>query len=132
MAGTTIRVWGVREWRARLERLDSELGDVARDVAKESAQNVGRRARALTPIGPGPRHVRSTINVRDAVVRGGDRAHPYFGWLDFGGRVGINRSVSRPYMRSGRIMFVAYRAERPFVQIRMNRALRAAIRKAGL
>jgi hypothetical protein len=133
MAGQTIRVRGIEEWRANLARLMSGLSDMADDVARESAQGVKRRARALTPVGPGLNgHARSSINVRGATVRGGSRTYPYFGWLDFGGRVGINRSVHRPYLRSGRIMFVAYRGERPLVEARMNRSLTSAARRAGL
>lgn len=73
----------------------SELEDIARGVAQDASRLVPRRSGAAAasyrPQGP-------------AVTFGGPQA-PYVPWLEFGGKVGRSKSVSRPYVKRGRYLY---------------------------
>lgn len=62
---------------------------------------------------------------------GGPKA-PYYPWLDFGGRTGINRSVVRPFYKEGRYLYPTLRRIRPDVEKALGQALVAVARDAGL
>lgn len=124
---------GVALFKAQLAALSSSLPEMADDVGKRTAVIIAGKARALTPIGPGEGgHARNTIQSTGSTVRGGSANHSYFGWLDFGGAVGRNNSVRRPFLKGGRIIFAAYRADKPVLEERMEDSLETAIRRAGL
>ncbi len=128
-----VRWDGLGAWNARLKHLETIMPDVAYDVAERTAVIVAGKARTFTPLGPAANgHARNTIDSRGSTVSGGDRTHPYFGWLDFGGAVGRRNSIKRPFLKGGRIIFAAYRADRPFVEERMEDAVERAVRRAGL
>jgi hypothetical protein len=41
-------------------------------------------------------------------VSGGGNKAPYYPWLDFGGRVGKNKSIRRPFLKDGRYIYAAF------------------------
>lgn len=57
---------------------------------------------------------------------------PHAGFIEFGGRVGRNKSVARPFIRQGRYLFPAAEAEREPVIRTLERELDQLIRRAGL
>ena len=129
-----FNVTGLRELRSALNKLDKSIagelrtglkeaaGVVARDAARAVPRRTGRAAASVRPVSRG-----NTI-----FVQGGGARVPYYGWLEFGGRVGRNRSVSRPKVRNGRYIRPAVaRNEREIVEKAAD-AFRSAARKAGL
>lgn len=130
-----VKVWvtGEKEWQFALKRLEASLPTVEKDSGTESAILVAARARALVPIGPGLNgHVKSTVESTGSTVHGGGFNFRYFGWLEFGGAVGKNNSVRRPWLRSGRYIYRSYREQRPIIEEKMEDALESAIRRSGL
>jgi hypothetical protein len=117
-------------------RAPSEVDAGARRAVKSVAELVARRAQGRVPTGPGAGgHARSSINVvgkgEQAVVNAG-QGFPYFGWLDFGGRVGIRGSVSRPFLNEGRYVYKAYKDQRQEAEQLASTEIKKAIRSAGM
>lgn len=132
--GVTIAVQGLREFNRSLRRLDSEapkglrlaLNGVAAFVVGKIAPTIPRRkgkARASLKVAS----TRTAARIRV----GGSKA-PYFPWLDYGGKTGRNRSVSRPFIKTGRYVYPGLARHRPEVAALVQEALEDLARDAGL
>jgi hypothetical protein len=129
-----IRVEGLREFSQGLKRLDGDMPKVLRlglnsvagvvvDVARPRVASRSGRAR-------GSVRAKST---RTAVrIAGGGKRVPYYGWLDYGGRVGRGRSQVRPFKKQGRYLYPAYYATRDEIPRLLEDALVDVARQAGL
>jgi hypothetical protein len=110
MTGEAIRVTGLREFQRNLKKLDADLPKALRIAFNGAAEVVVDDARPRVARRSG--RAAGTVKARSTqtasrVVGGGNKA-PYYPWLDFGGRVGRRRSVSRPFLKSGRYIYDAY------------------------
>lgn len=132
-----VRVEGLREFLRNLRTIDRQLPKAARQAGNTAAQLVVDDAKPRVPIGPGHRgHAKDSIRVastQSAVrVRAGGKKIPYYGWLDFGGRVGINRSVSRPFIKQGRYLWASFADNRAGVQAALVKSLADVAAEAGM
>lgn len=132
-----IVITGLREFKAGLRRMDSALPRRVRQAANRAAQIVVDAARPRVPTGPARRgHARDSIRVASTAsavrVRGGGARFPYYGWLEFGGRVGRNRSVRRERVSSGRYIRPAYVENADRVRDEMAEGLRDLADSAGV
>jgi hypothetical protein len=132
-----IEVRGLREFRTKLRALDRKLPRGLRVAGNQAADIVVRHAKPKVPIGPGNKgHAMSSIRASStqsaARVSGGGKRFPYYPWLDFGGRVGRNRSVHRPFIQKGRYIWAAFADNRVQVRDELDDALRHVAREAGL
>lgn len=132
-----IRVTGLREFRAGLRRMDKALPKGLRTAGNEAADLVVAEARPKVPLGPGRGgHARSSVRAAStqsaARVRGGGRRFSYYPWLDFGGAVGRNRSVRRPFLKEGRYIWAAFADNRRRVEDELQDALVRVARGAGI
>lgn len=138
MAGhELISMRGLDEFRAKLRKLDRSLPRAVQRAADDAARLVVARTRPRIPIGPGRGgHVRSTLKVassQQAVrVAYGSSRHPYAAWLDFGGRVGRNRSVRRPFIKQGRYVWAAYAEISGRVRTALDEGLADVVRRSGI
>lgn len=110
MTTEAIKVEGLKQFNRDLKALDSDLPKAVRlafnaavDLVVATAKpgvpsRSGRAARSIKP--------RST-RTQARVSAGGNKA-PYYPWLDFGGRVGRRKAVSRPVLKEGRYLYAAY------------------------
>ena len=110
MSAEAIRVTGLAEFRRNLKTLDSELPKALRMAFNGAADIVVNDARPRVKRRSG--RAAASVKARSTqtasrVVGGGNKA-PYYPWLDFGGRVGRARSVSRPFLKNGRYIYDAY------------------------
>jgi hypothetical protein len=129
-----IHIEGLREFSQGLKRLDGDMpkvlrlglngvADVVVDVARPRVASQSGRAR-------GSVRAKST---RTAVrVAGGGKRVPYYGWLDYGGKVGRGRSQVRPFKKEGRYLYPAYYASRDRFDELLEDALVDVARQAGL
>lgn len=62
----------------------------------------------------------------------GGRAAPYYPWLDWGGKVGRNNSVVRPYQGDGRYVYPTLAQERTAIERMLEDVLDRIARDAGL
>lgn len=105
-----IKVQGLKELRNSLKALDSDLPKALRLAFNDSADIVvsDAKPRVARQTGRAKGTVRARSTQKSARVAGGGRRAPYYPWLDFGGRVGRNRSVNRPFLKDGRYIYNAY------------------------
>lgn len=132
MADPVIRVEGVRELRKALNDIDAALAKELTTGLAEIAAVVADKARTRMPFLTGT--AAGAVKVRKksaaaAISIGGQKA-PYGAWLDFGGRVGRNKSVSRPVIRGGRYVYPSLAEAGPEVE-RMLEELFERLRRAG-
>lgn len=129
-----IRIEGLREFQRALKRMNADLPKALRVAFNAAGDIVVQVARPDIPTKSG--HAKTSVKARSTqtavrVVGGGNKA-PYYPWLDFGGKVGRNRSVSRPFLADGRYIYNAYYTHRDDVQDATVRALTDAATAAGM
>lgn len=132
-----IKIEGLAEFSRNLRKLDADLPKALRLANNEAAQLIVDQAVPKVPLGPGVGgHARSSIKARstrtEGRVSGGGKRYPYYPWLDFGGSTGRNRSVRRPFIRSGRYIFDTYEDNRSRVQQTLLEALLEVAAQAGV
>jgi len=129
-----IRIDGLADFGRNLKKLDAELPKALRVALNEAANVVVGHAVSPVPkrSGRGAASIKARSTAKAVrVVEGGNRA-PYMPWLDFGGRVGRKRSVSRPFMKDGRYIYEAYFAHKDeFGQV-LTHALVDVANKVGV
>lgn len=110
MSTEAIRVTGLKEFQRNLKKLDADLPKALRMAFNGAADVVVKdasgRVKRKSGRAAGSVKARST-QTASRVVGGGNKA-PYYPWLDFGGKVGRNRSVTRPFLKHGRYIYDAY------------------------
>lgn len=123
--------------RLALRRLEGEIPRIQTESGMKAARMIARDARGKVPLGPAEGgHARSSVvaqmtSIGPQVTGGGSR-FPYFGWLDFGGRVGINDSVFRPFLKTGRYIWRSYADSALRVRLIMRDELADGARRSGL
>ncbi|HVV37584.1 MAG TPA: hypothetical protein VHC63_13325 [Acidimicrobiales bacterium] len=109
-----IGVVGLIEVQRALRQVSDELPRELRQLHKRVSEIVARNAQGRAPELSG--RLRASLvaraEQRGASIKGGGARVPYYGFIDFGGRVGRNKSVERPFIREGRIIFPAIVATR--------------------
>lgn len=129
-----IRVEGLVEFQRKLKALDGESQKQIRLVLNDAAELVVTKSRSLVPrrSGAAAASIKAQSTQRQGRVKGGSGRVPYYAWLDFGGSVGRNNSIKRPFYKDGRYIYKVFDANRDVVQQRMVAGLDRLIRKAGL
>lgn len=133
---------GIAKVQGQLTALSNESESELHESGRESAQSVSDRTRAAFPSGaPLGGHATSSIETDEPSVgpgwpgsraKAGNAKHSYVGFVDFGGSVGRKKKTKRPYKKSGRFMFAkAAKSERPELEPKMDRHMRAAAQKTG-
>lgn len=105
-----IKIDGLAQFSRNLKKLDADLPKALRIAFNEAADLVVNDAVPSIPkkSGKAARSVKAR-STRNAVrIAGGGNRAPYYPWLDFGGRVGKNRSVKRPFYSDGRYIYESY------------------------
>ncbi len=113
------------------------LPDEAREITEDAAEALVLWTRAKIPLGPARNgHVKYTLKATTEgpfiAVEGGDSAHSYFGWLEFGGRVGVNNSVYREVRREGRYIYPTLARRKGDIESLMLDGLDDLMRRHGI
>jgi phage gpG-like protein len=129
-----VNVRGVKELQAALRQVETKLPRELRVAFNDAARSVVSRAGGQVPKRTGrlSSSVRAASTQRTGRVAMGSAAVPYAGFIEFGGRVGRNKSVNRQFVRRGRYLFPAAMRERDTVIRDLENALEGLIRRAGL
>lgn len=129
-----IEVRGMRELRASLRQASADAPKGLRLAQNRAAEIVLNEARPRVPTRTG--RARASLRARSTAlytrVAGGSARAPYYPWLDFGGKVGRGRSVSRPYRKSGRYIWYAYELRKRELGQALSKELAGVIEGAGL
>jgi hypothetical protein len=130
-----VEVDGLAELRSQLRQFaDRDLPKALQRANKAAAETVAEAARRRAPERSGAlrKSIRATASQTGSFVREGNAKVPYASWIDFGGRVGRNRSVSRPFMKGGRILYPAFAERRSAVVDAYDDVIVDLIRRSGL
>lgn len=118
MAGNTIQVRGLRELRGALRDVDKTLGPELRKGLNEVADIVLNTARPLVPTRSGKARasLKAGSTEKAVQIKAGGAKAPYWGWLDFGGKVGRAKSVRRRFEPEGRYIYPTLRKRRDEIE----------------
>lgn len=129
-----LKISGLREFQAALKQMDGESQKQLRVVLNTAADTVAQGARRRVPrrTGRAAASVKAASSQREARVQGGSKKASYYGWLDFGGRIGKNKSVRRPFVERGRYIYPTYSANRDGIMKALEQGLVDLARNSGL
>lgn len=129
-----IGIKGLRELQSALKDLDGESQKLIRVALNDAAETVaqGARRRMPTKTGKAKSTVRVASTQREAKVKEGSAKAPYVAWLDYGGKVGEGKRVSRPFIREGRYLYPTYSANHASIMNGLEKRLTQLIETAGL
>jgi Bacteriophage HK97-gp10, putative tail-component len=131
-----LKVDGLAQFSRNLRKLDADLPKQLRVALNTAAQQLVDDARPRIPTRTGKaRKSLRAASTRTAVrIRAGGRRAPYYPWLDFGGKVGRNKSVARPFYKDGRFIYKSYRdlTRAGTFQATLSQALLGVVRSAGI
>lgn len=136
MSKDALRIEGLKEFNKALKDVDKNLPKAVRLALNEAADMVVDTAQSKVPRRSG--RARKSLKAKSTrtLVRvgGGGGKAVYYGWLDFGGRVGKSKSVRRPFKKKGRYLYPSYFKHRDSgdIQRKMLDALTDVARKAGM
>lgn len=133
MAGEPVKVKGIIELQKALRKIEKDLPKELAAGLAEAAEIVGAHARTKVPVRTGA--ARDSIKARKqqrsaSLATGGSRA-PYYPWLDFGGRVGRNKTSMREFVKGGRYIFPALAEKDAQVKEKVDEVLARLAKKAG-
>ena len=133
-ADLKIEVHGLREFRTNLRRMDRNLPKGLRTAGNKAAEVVVKHAKPKVPrrTGKAAGSVRAASTQSAARVAGGGARVPYYPWLDFGGAVGRNNSVKRPFYKTGRYIWKSFAEHKGQVQDELHDALVEVAEGAGV
>ena len=130
-----VTVEGLDELRRGLRTAgDKATGTALGQAGKAAADSVAQAARPKVPVRTG----RARASLRAVVASGGGAVAfggakaPYAPWLEFGGRVGRNNSVVRPFKREGRYLYPTLAEEKDRVVRTYAELVDNVLRGAGL
>lgn len=129
-----IKIEGLDQFARNLKKLDADLPKMLRVGLNGAAQIVVDYAKPKVPHRTG--RAAATIKAQSTrsavrVSEGGKRA-PYMPWLDFGGKVGPNKSVHRPFLKDGRFLYAGLNSRRAQIDAAVTAALLDAAAAAGV
>lgn len=135
-----IRIAGLREFQAGLKAIDGEAQKELRVALNDAAQIVVNVAKPKIPrrSGRAAESLKVSSSQREARVKGGSAKVPYYGWLDFGGRVGHGRTgkgegaTHRPFYSDGRYVYPAYYSQQDNITKLLAKRLRQLAEKHGM
>lgn len=106
----TIKISGLKEFNKSLKQIDKDLPKAVRLALNEAGDVIVDYAKPRVPkkSGRAARSVKAKSTRTAVRVAGGGKRAPYYPWLDFGGAVGPDRSVKRPFLEHGRYIYRGY------------------------
>lgn len=129
-----VTVQGLNQFTRSLRKLDAdapkelkvELQGIADLLITRTKRDIPKRT------GNAANSLKARSTQRAVRVGVGGRKAPYYPWLDFGGRTGINESVVRPFYTEGRYLYPNLRKLRPVIEYRLQESLRRVATNAGM
>lgn len=129
-----VKVQGLRELQAALKAAEDGAQKELRVALNRAAELVARGAarRVPTKTGRAKASLRAQSGQREAKVAGGSKKAAYYGWLEFGGRIGRDKATRRPFVQGGRYLWPSYAAQREQVARVIADELEALMKRTGL
>lgn len=128
-----VHVKGLEAFQRGLRQIDNGLGAELRKGLNEVAELVAVEARRHVPIksGAAAASYKAGSSQRAAAVKIGGNKAPYVPWLEWGGRVGRNKSVQRPRVKAGRYLYPALDRNADTVLEKLDEVVARLVAQAG-
>jgi hypothetical protein len=128
-----LHVRGLKEYKAALRQIDKKLGGELRKGLNEVAQVVIEAARPQVPYltGAAQASMKAGSSQNAAQIKVGGAKAPHYMWLEFGGRVGRNKSVVRPFIKGGRYVYPTAAQKHDVLVDKLEDVIGALTRRAG-
>lgn len=129
-----VEVKGLAQMSRALKKLDADLPKTMRVALNGASEYLIDQAKPKIPTRTGAARASLKAKSTRTMVRisaGGPKAR-YYPFLDFGGRVGKNRSVVRPFYREGRYLYPTLSEDRERFTAILQNALVKVAQDAGL
>lgn len=129
-----IQIEGLTKFVKDLKKIDRELPKAVRLAGNEAAQLIVEWAKPKVPkrSGKAAGSIKAASTQKGGRVKAGGNKAPYYAWLDFGGRVGRNKSVARQFYSDGRYLYPALHAQRDEIEEIYRNALIKIVEGAGI
>jgi len=129
-----IKIEGLRDFQKKLKDADGASQKKLRLVLNAAANVVIDEARPKIPVltGAAAASLKAQSSQRLARVKAGGAKVPYYGWLDFGGSVGRQHAIKRPFLRDGRYIYPSYDAKRDAILKALEQGISDLAKEAGL
>lgn len=130
---SAIRVEGLNRFSRSMRKVSADFPKRMRASLNETAKIVATEARARVPKKDGTLAgtIRPSSTTRMARVSMGGAKAPYAGFIEFGGRVGRNKSIKREFIKDGRYLYPAFFAKRDAVQHKLSSEIGRLIEDSG-
>lgn len=106
-SGKRVVVTGLRDLGSALKAADAEaskeLGQMMKGIAQGVVADVSHRVPYRS--GKAASSYKARGSARGASIAWAGERAPYVPWLDFGGKVGRHKTVSRPFKQGGRFLY---------------------------
>jgi len=128
-----IHVTGIIEYKKALHDVDKKLGTELRKGLNEVAEVVVAAAQPKVPYltGAARDSMKAGSSQVAAQIKVGGPKAPHYQWLDFGGAVGRNKSVVRPFIKRGRYVYPTADEKHDALVGKLEDVLADVTRKAG-
>jgi hypothetical protein len=128
-----VHVRGLKEYKAALRDIDKNLGGELRKGLNEVAQLIIDVARPKVPYltGAAQASMKAGSTQNAAQIKVGGTAAPHYMWLEFGGRVGRNKSVVRPFIKEGRYVYPTAAQKHDALVDKLEDVIGSLTRRAG-
>lgn len=128
-----VEVRGIRELSTAFRKLDGELPRALKSRFLKVAENVTDEAKSRTPkvSGAAQSSIKPKGSARGAAISFGGTKAEYFPWLNFGGRVGRNKSIERDRMTPDRYIYTSIADKKEETEAAVDDAIRDTARDAG-
>ena len=129
-----IRVDGLTNLQKQLKAAENASPTMLRLALNDVSQVIVNVAKPRVPVrtGAAAGSLRAASTATKARVSAGGTRAPYYPWLDFGGAVGPNKSVRRPFIRGGRYIYEAYSQEHKNILRLLEKRMAQVVTDAGL
>lgn len=135
MAGkTTVKVDGLAKFAKGLRKLGADLPKGLRVALNQASEFLIDNTLPKIPkrSGRAAGSLKARSSQKAVRIAVGGRAAPYYPFLDFGGHVGPDDSVARPFFTEGRYLYPTLREHRDDFTKIMQGAVLGIARDAGL
>lgn len=128
-----VEVRGIRELAGALKRVDDELPKELKVAFLKIAEKVVGVAAGNVPVisGKAAGSIKPRASTRGGSLAFGGTAAEYFPWLEWGGRVGRNKSIELPVARPGRYVYSAIISQKEETAAAAEKAVADAAKHAG-
>lgn len=128
-----IDIKGIKELQRAFSKMDGEMKSALKRAFLPIAQRVASAVQGKVPrqSGKAAGSIKAKASNYGASIAFGGSQAEYYPWLDFGGAVGRNDSIKRPFIPEGRYVYPTIADEGDELEHEVDEAIRRLAESAG-